>query len=96
MFNVECALTCGIKYLEYKFYTFISNQLKKIIYPKGIFVLKYNKDQNQKFVASIISFIYMYLVIFFIITALLSRLESCFIALGPLRNFNVGPAWLLL
>ena len=54
-------------------YSFISNQLKKIIYPKGVFVLKYNQEPvDNKFIASIISFIYLYLVIFFIITALLS------------------------
>ena len=42
-------------------YLFVSNQLKKIIYPKGVFVLKYDQNPiDNKFVASIISFIYMY------------------------------------
>ena len=48
-------------------YTFIINSLKKIIYPKGVFILKYDQNPiDNKFVSSIISFIYMYLIIFFI------------------------------
>ena len=76
MFIGGCAgsTTCGIKIFRIQIlYSFVSNQLKKIIYPKGIFILKYNQNPvDNKFIASIISFIYMYLVIFFIITALLS------------------------
>ena len=76
MFIGGCAgsTTCGIKIFRIQIlYSLILNQLKKIIYPKGIFVLKYDKDVvDNKFIASIISFIYMYLVIFFIIAALLS------------------------
>ena len=47
MFIGGCAgsTTCGIKIFRIQIlYSFILNQLKKIIYPKGIFVLKY--DQN--------------------------------------------------
>ena len=76
MFIGGCAgsTTCGIKIFRIQIlYSFISNQLKKIIYPKGVFILKYNQNPiDNKFIASIISFIYMYFVIFFIITALLS------------------------
>ncbi len=76
MFIGGCAgsTTCGIKIFRLQIlYSFISNQLKKIIYPKGIFVMKYDQNPvDDKFIASIISFIYMYFVIFFIITALLS------------------------
>ena len=76
MFIGGCAgsTTCGIKIFRFQIlYSFVLNQLKKIIYPKGIFVLKYNQSPvDDKFTASIISFIYMYLVIFFAITALLS------------------------
>ena len=68
MFIGGCAgsTTCGIKIFRFQIlYSFITNQLKKIIYPKGIFVLKYDQNQiDNKFIASIISFIYMYLVIF--------------------------------
>ena len=46
MFIGGCAgsTTCGIKIFRIQIlYSFILNQLKKIIYPKGIFVLKYDK-----------------------------------------------------
>ena len=98
MFIGGCAgsTTCGIKIFRIQIlYSFISNQLKKIIYPKGIFVLKYNQNAvDNKFIASIISFIYMYLVIFFIITALLSLSGLDFITSisGAATSIsNVGP-----
>jgi len=98
MFIGGCAgsTTCGIKIFRIQIlYSFISNQLKKIIYPKGVFVLKYNQSPvDNKFIASIISFIYMYLVIFFIITALLSLTGLDFITSisGAATSIsNVGP-----
>ena len=98
MFIGGCAgsTTCGIKIFRIQIlYSFILNQLKKIIYPKGIFVLKYNQNPvDDKFIASIISFIYLYLVIFFIITALLSLTGLNFITAvsGAATSIsNVGP-----
>ena len=98
MFIGGCAgsTTCGIKIFRIQIlYSFVSNQLKKIIYPKGIFVLKYDQNPvDNKFVASIISFIYMYLVIFFVITALLSLTGLDFITSisGAATSIsNVGP-----
>ena len=98
MFVGGCAgsTTCGIKIFRIQIlYSFISNQLKKIIYPKGVFVLKYEKNPvDNKFIASIISFIYMYLIIFFIITALLSLTGLDFITSisGAATSIsNVGP-----
>ncbi|MDC0150497.1 potassium transporter TrkH [Candidatus Pelagibacter sp.] len=98
MFIGGCAgsTTCGIKIFRIQIlYSFISNQIKKIIYPKGIFILKYNQNAvDNKFIASIISFIYMYLVIFFIITALLSLTGLDFITSisGAATSIsNVGP-----
>ena len=98
MFIGGCAgsTTCGIKIFRIQIlYSFISNQLKKIIYPKGIFVLKYNENPvDNKFIASIISFIYMYMVIFFIIAALLSLTGLDFITSisGAATSIsNVGP-----
>jgi trk system potassium uptake protein TrkH len=98
MFIGGCAgsTTCGIKIFRVQIlYSFVSNQIKKIIYPKGIFVLKYNQNPvDNKFVASIISFIYMYLVIFFIISALLSLSGLDFITSisGAATSIsNVGP-----
>ena len=98
MFIGGCAgsTTCGIKIFRFQIlYSFVLNQLKKIIYPKGIFVLKYNQSPvDDKFTASIISFIYMYLVIFFTITALLSLTGLDFITSisGAATSIsNVGP-----
>ena len=98
MFIGGCAgsTTCGIKIFRFQIlYSFVINQLKKIIYPKGIFVLKYDKNQiDDKFIASIISFIYMYLIIFFFISALLSLSGLDFITSisGAATSIsNVGP-----
>ena len=75
---------------------FIYNKsIKKIIYPKGIFVLKYDKNPiDNKFIASIISFIYMYLIIFFLLSALLSLSGLDFLTSisGAATSIsNVGP-----
>ncbi len=98
MFIGGCAgsTTCGVKIFRIQIlYLFVSNQLKKIIYPKGVFVLKYDQNPiDNKFIASIISFIYMYLVIFFSLTALLSLTGLDFITSisGAATSIsNVGP-----
>ena len=98
MFIGGCAgsTTCGIKIFRFQIlFSFVLNQIKKIVYPKGIFILKYNQDPvDNKFTASIISFIYMYLVIFFVITALLSLSGLDFITSisGAATSIsNVGP-----
>jgi trk system potassium uptake protein TrkH len=88
--------TCGIKIFRIQIlYLFIVNQLKKIIYPKGIFLIKYDKNNvDDKFMASIISFIFLYLVIFFLITALLSLSGLDFVTSisGAATSIsNVGP-----
>jgi trk system potassium uptake protein TrkH len=98
MFIGGCAgsTTCGVKIFRVQIlYLFIVNQLKKIVYPKGVFVLKYDQNQiDNKFISSVISFIYMYLVIFFILTALLSLSGLDFITSisGAATSIsNVGP-----
>jgi len=98
MFIGGCAgsTTCGVKIFRIQIlYSFVVNQLKKIIYPKGIFVLKYDQNPiDNKFISSIISFIYMYLVIFFILTALLSLTGLDFVTSisGAATSIsNVGP-----
>ena len=98
MFIGGCAgsTTCGVKIFRIQIlYLFVVNQLKKIIYPKGIFVLKYDQNPiDNKFISSIISFIYMYLVIFFILTALLSLTGLDFVTSisGAATSIsNVGP-----
>ena len=76
MFIGGCAgsTTCGVKIFRIQIlYLFILNQLKKIIYPKGVFLIKYDQSTvDDKFISSIISFIYFYFVIFFILAALLT------------------------
>ncbi len=98
MFIGGCAgsTTCGVKIFRIQIlYLFILNQLKKIIYPKGIFVIKYDQGSvDDKFIASIISFIYFYFVIFFILAALLSLTGLDFITAisGAATSIsNVGP-----
>jgi trk system potassium uptake protein TrkH len=98
MFIGGCAgsTTCGIKIFRIQIlYLFVANQLKKIIYPNGIFILKYDQNPiDNKFISSIISFIYMYLVIFFILTALLSLTGLDFVTSisGAATSIsNVGP-----
>ena len=98
MFIGGCAgsTTCGVKIFRIQIlYLFTVNQLKKIIYPKGVFVLKYDQSPiGNKFISSIISFIYMYLIIFFILTALLSLTGLDFITSisGAATSIsNVGP-----
>ena len=98
MFIGGCAgsTACGIKIFRVQIlYLFLKNQLKKIIYPRGVFVIKYdNNNVNEKFMASIIAFIYLYIIIFFIITALLtlSGLDFTTSISGAATSIsNVGP-----
>tara|TARA_B100000575_G_scaffold151807_1_gene121136 strand:- start:6656 stop:8032 length:1377 start_codon:yes stop_codon:yes gene_type:complete len=98
MFIGGCAgsTTCGIKIFRFQIlYLFIVNQLKKIIYPKGVFVIKYDQNSiNEKFISSIISFIFFYFVIFFVLTALLSLTGLDFVTSisGAATSIsNVGP-----
>jgi len=98
MFIGGCAgsTACGIKIFRVQIlYQFISNQLKKIIYPRGIFNIKYeNSNVDDKFMASIISFIFLYILFFFIITAFLSINGLSFItaiSAAATSISNVGP-----
>jgi len=98
MFIGGCAgsTACGIKIFRVQIlYLFLVNQLKKIIYPRGIFVIKYDSNNvDDKFMSSIISFIYLYIIIFFFITALLSLSGLDFvtsISAAATSISNVGP-----
>ena len=98
MFIGGCAgsTACGIKIFRVQIlFRFIINQLRKIIYPRGIFTIKYeNNTVDDKFLASIISFIFLYIVIFFILTALLTLTGLDFITSisGAATSIsNVGP-----
>ncbi len=98
MFIGGCAgsTACGIKIFRLQIlYQFILNQLKKIIYPRGIFNIKYDQNNiNDKSISSIISFIYLYIIIFFLISALLSLTGLNFItsiSAAATTISNVGP-----
>ncbi len=76
MFIGGCAgsTTCGIKIFRFQILKiFVFNQIKKLIYPNGVFPMKYNNEKiSNTFVYSIISFIFLYFFIFFILAAILS------------------------
>ena len=98
MFIGGCAgsTACGIKIFRVQLlYRFLLNQLKKIIYPRGVFVIKYDKNIiDDKFMSSIISFIFLYIVIFFSLTAILSLTGLDFVTSisGAATSIsNVGP-----
>ena len=73
MFIGGCAgsTTCGIKIFRFQILGhFILNQIKKLVYPHGVFSMKYNNEKiSNAFIYSIITFIFIY---FFILAALLS------------------------
>ncbi len=98
MFIGGCAgsTTCGIKVFRvHILYYFIRNQLLKIIYPRAIINLKYNNNKvEDKLIASIISFIYLYIIIFFVLASLLTLTGLDFITSisGAASSLsNVGP-----
>ena len=98
MFIGGCAgsTTCGIKIFRvHMLYFFVKNQLLKLIYPRAIINLKYNNNNvDDKLLSSVISFIYLYIIIFFFITALLTLTGLNFITAisGAASSLsNVGP-----
>ena len=98
MFIGGCAgsTSCAVKIFRVQIlFNFFSNQIKKIIYPHGIFNLKYGKQNiNDKFMSSVIAFIYLYILIFFIVTVLLSINGLDFItsiSAAATSISNVGP-----
>ena len=76
MFVGGCAgsTTCGIKIFRFQIlWYFILTQIKKLIYPHGIFTIKYNNEKiSNTFIYSIVTFIFLYFFIFFILATLLS------------------------
>jgi len=98
MFVGGCAgsTTCGIKIFRFQILgIFIINQIKKLVYPRGIFSLKYNNEKiSNNFIYSIMTFIFLYFFIFFILSAILSLNGLDFItALSGSASAisNVGP-----
>ncbi len=76
MFIGGCAgsTTCGIKIFRFQILgMFIINQIKKLVYPRGIFSIKYNNEKiDNTFIYSIITFVFLYFFIFFVLAAILS------------------------
>jgi len=76
MFIGGCAgsTTCGIKIFRFQILgSFIITQIKKLVYPHGVFSIKYNNEIiSNKFIYSIITFVFLYFFIFFILATLLS------------------------
>ena len=98
MFIGGCAgsTTCGIKIFRFQIIgRFILNQIKKLVYPHGVFSIKYNSEKvSDRFIYSIITFVFLYFVIFFILTALLSLDGLDFVTAlsGAASSIsNVGP-----
>jgi len=98
MFIGGCAgsTTCGIKIFRFQILgIFILNQIKKLVYPHGVFAVKYNNEKiSDTFMYSVATFIFLYFFIFFILSALLSLNGLDFItALSGAASAisNVGP-----
>jgi trk system potassium uptake protein TrkH len=98
MFIGGCAgsTACGIKIFRFQLlFMFINNQIKKIIYPNTIFVLKYNNQKiTDDYMNSIIIFIFAYLFIFILTAMLLSITGLDFLSSisGAATSIsNVGP-----
>jgi len=98
MFIGGCAgsTTCGIKIFRIQLlWLFILNQIKKLVFPRGIFPIKYNNEIiSNPFIYSVITFVFLYFFIFFILAALLSLDGLDFVSAisgSATAISNVGP-----
>ncbi len=98
MFIGGCAgsTTCGIKIFRFQIlWYFVLNQIKKLVYPHGIFSLKYNNEKiGNTFVYSLITFVFLYFFIFFVLAILLSLSGLDFVTSisgSATAISNVGP-----
>ena len=98
MFIGGCAgsTACGIKIFRFQLlFLFINNQIKKIIYPNSVFILKYNNQKiTDSYMNSVVIFIFSYLFIFILIAMLLSVTGLDFLSSisGAATSIsNVGP-----
>ena len=98
MFIGGCAgsTACGIKIFRLQMLLiFLKNQIKKIISPNSVIILKYNNQKiSDNFINSVIIFIFTFLFIFLIIAMLLSISGLDFITSisGAASSIsNVGP-----
>ena len=98
MFIGGCAgsTACGIKIFRFQLlFLFLNNQVKKIIYPNSVFILKYNNQKiTDDYMSSVVVFIFAYLFIFILIAMLLSVTGLDFLSSisGAATSIsNVGP-----
>ena len=98
MFIGGCAgsTACGIKIFRFQLlFLFLNNQVKKIIYPNNVFVLKYNNQKiTDSYMSSVIIFVFAYLFIFILTAMLLSITGLDFLSAisGAATSIsNVGP-----
>ena len=98
MFIGGCAgsTACGIKIFRFQLlFLFINNQIKKLIYPNSVFILKYNNQKiTDNYMNSVVVFVFTYLFIFILIAMLLSITGLDFLSAisGAATSIsNVGP-----
>ena len=98
MFIGGCAgsTACGIKIFRLQMLLiFLKNQVKKLIYPNSVTIMKYNNQKiSDDFIRSVIIFIFSFLFIFLIIAMLLSISGLDFVTSisGAASSIsNVGP-----
>ena len=98
MFIGGCAgsTTCGIKIFRLQMlFLFVRNQIKKMIYPNSVSIIKYNNQKiSESFINSVIVFIFSYLFLFMFLAMLLSITGLDFLSAisGAATSIsNVGP-----
>jgi trk system potassium uptake protein TrkH len=98
MFIGGCAgsTACGIKIFRFQLlFLFLNNQVKKIIYPNNVFILKYNNQKiTDNYMNSVIIFVFAYLFAFILTAMLLSITGLDFLSAisGAATSIsNVGP-----
>jgi len=98
MFIGGCAgsTACGIKIFRFQLlFLFLNNQIKKLIFPNSIFILKYNNQKiTDNYMNSVIIFVFAYLFIFILTAMLLSVTGLDFLSAisGAATSIsNVGP-----
>ena len=98
MFIGGCAgsTACGIKIFRFQLlFLFLNNQIKKLISPNSVFILKYNNQKiTNNYMNSVIIFVFAYLFIFILTAMLLSVTGLDFLSAisGAATSIsNVGP-----
>tara|TARA_B100000780_G_scaffold64521_1_gene42227 strand:+ start:10279 stop:11733 length:1455 start_codon:yes stop_codon:yes gene_type:complete len=98
MFIGGCAgsTTCGIKVFRFQIlFETARNQIKKILHPHGVFISHYNnKKLSDDIVTSVMSFFFIFILSFIVITLLLSTTQLDFItslSAAATSLANVGP-----